>query len=93
MRPEHLTMNRVTKYPHEVVKFRQSDQHLEGEVKLEFIINQIGIPIFFKIISSTDKVLNDAAIRGVKSWRYNPGFKDEIITKTQTRLSIPFNQY
>ena len=93
LRPKALTMNRAIKYPHGEVKFRQSDQRPEGDVKLEFTINQTGIPVFFKIISSTDKLLNDAAIKGVKSWRFSPGIKDGIITKTRTRLMIPFDLY
>jgi TonB family protein len=43
--------------------------HIEGEVRLEFVLNQNGEPSSVTVISG-HKVLAPAAVEAVKAWRF-----------------------
>lgn len=90
VKPKLITKNVKIKYPYGEVKFGKSTERPQGDVIVEYIINRLGRPKSFKILSSTDKILNDAAIKGLKSCRYNPGIIDGYITGVRIRQKIPF---
>jgi len=89
-KPKLITKNVKIKYPYGEVKFGKSTERPQGDVIVEYIVNRLGRPESFKIVSSTDKILNDAAIKGLKSCRYNPGIKDGYIIGCRVKQKIPF---
>mgnify|MGYP001251504741 CR=1 FL=1 len=88
--PKLITKNVKIKYPYGEVKFGKSTERPQGDVIVEYVVDGLGRPKSFKIVSSTDKILNDAAIKGLKRFKYNPGIFDGYITGVRVRQKIPF---
>ncbi len=64
--------------------------HIEGEVKLEAIINERGKVESVRIIDSTNKLFNDSAIKAAMMWRFEPGKINDRPVKAYFILTIRF---
>ena len=92
-KPEVTTLNRRIKYPRDMgVKFGMSYNNRPGPdlVKLMFVLSELGKATNFRVISDTNELLNDAAIKGVSSWNFVPAIKEGRIVKTRMRLDVRF---
>ena len=65
---------------------------IEGVVLLEAVISMEGIPLNWKVLSSPDPDLSEAAINAVREWRYQPtllnGEPIEIVTTITVRFRL-----
>ena len=65
--------------------------HATESVLLEFIVTPAGIVTNVKVISSTDRELEEPTVRAIYRWRFEPGIKDGKPVATRMRLPIRFN--
>jgi protein TonB len=58
-----------------------------GAVTVDFVVNEAGEVISPRVAASTDSIFNEAALRAVARWRFEPGRKDGHIVRF--RMSLP----
>lgn len=63
---------------------------LEGEVILEVVINEEGKIESIKVLNSSNNLFNDAAIKAVTQWRFEPGTINNRPVKAYYLLTIKF---
>ena len=65
---------------------------VEGVVLLEAVISMEGVPLNWKVLSSPDPDLSEAAINAVREWRYEPtllnGEPIEVVTTIAVRFRL-----
>jgi TonB family protein len=62
----------------------------EGAVLLEAVISMEGIPLNWKVLSSPDPDLSEAAIEAVRQWRYEPTLLNGEPIEVVTTISVRF---
>ncbi len=63
---------------------------IEGAVLLEAVISMEGIPLNWKVLSSPDPDLSQAAIDAVRQWRYEPTLLNGEPIEVVTTISVRF---
>jgi len=63
---------------------------IEGAVLLEVVISMEGIPLNWKVLSSPDPDLSEAAIEAVRQWRYEPTLLNGEPIEVVTTISVRF---
>lgn len=63
---------------------------VEGVVLLEAVISMEGVPLNFKLLSSPDPDLSEAAISAVREWRYQPTLLNGEPIEVVTTISVRF---
>lgn len=69
---------------------RSEYEKTEQTIKVTFLINQEGIPLFAKIINSTDHRLAVATLRSVSAWRFTQPLKNGQAVTTRVTLPVVF---
>lgn len=64
---------------------RQAGQ--EGEVLLDFLVNEQGRVVSVRVLSSTDRLFEEPAMRAVRNWRFEPGRRDGRVVAF--RMTVP----
>jgi len=72
-------------YPHSMKR-----QGIEGKVWLLFIVDETGNVRRPRVEKSTNKEFDDAALRAIRQWKFEPGEKDNKKVKTRVRLPLNF---
>ena len=74
------------KYPKKLWK-----NEIEGQVTLEFIVNEKGNVISRKIIDSDHPLFSKSVMKAVRKWKFTPGIKTGVgKVKTRVRIDFPF---
>lgn len=73
-------------YPHEARRDGRS-----GTVNVEFTVDESGRVIDPRVVSSTDRVFEDATLRAVSNWRFAPGKRDARIVRFRMAVPVVFN--
>jgi protein TonB len=55
---------------------------LEGSVVVDAVIRQDGSVSDVKVLSSSNKMFEQACIDAVRQWRFTPGSQDVVLTVT-----------
>ena len=63
---------------------------IEGVVLLEAVISMEGVPLNWKVLSSPDPDLSEAAINAVRQWRYEPTLLNGEPIEVVTTISVRF---
>jgi TonB family protein len=63
---------------------------MEGAVLLEVVISMEGVPLNFRLLSSPDPDLSQAAIDAVRQWRYEPTLLNGEPIEVVTTISVRF---
>ena len=63
---------------------------IEGAVLLEAVISMEGVPLNWKVVSSPDPDLSQAAIDAVRQWRYEPTLLNGEPIEVVTTISVRF---
>jgi TonB family protein len=63
---------------------------IEGAVLLEAVISMEGSPLNWKVLSSPDPDLSEAAIDAVRQWRYEPTLLNGEPIEVVTTISVRF---
>jgi len=71
-------------YPHNLKR-----QGVEGKVWLIFIVDETGNVRRPRVEKSTNREFDDAALRAIRQWKFEPGEKDN--RKVNTRVRLPLN--
>ncbi len=66
---------------------RAKEAGLEGEVVVEFVVNEAGRVMSPLIASSSDSIFEEAALRAVLRWRFVPGTVKG--TPVRFRMAVP----
>jgi protein TonB len=73
-------------YPHEARTAR-----LKGEVLVEFTVDEAGRVLNPHIVRSSDRVFDDATLRAVSKWRFEPGRRLGKIVRFRMAVPVVFN--
>ena len=87
------TMNRDIEYPKYSKYSSSQEERPEGTVELMLFVSKVGKVFSTKVLSETDKLLNEAAIEGRQSWEFNPAIKDGLLVRTVFKIKIPFRPW
>jgi protein TonB len=72
-------------YPEEAMKAK-----IQGAVAIEVIVTPEGNVVSPRVIRSLDPVLDEAALRALKEWRFAPGMKDGRPVPVMTTVEMTF---
>jgi protein TonB len=73
-------------YPSEAVRSLR-----QGEVLVEFGVDEAGRVFAPRIISSTSSVFDEPALRAVSQWRFEPGRRDGLPVRFRMRVPVEFH--
>jgi serine/threonine-protein kinase len=59
---------------------------LQGAVTIQMIVTERGEPKELKVVESAGDILDEAVLKAVREWRYEPGMKDGV--KVKVRLLV-----
>lgn len=66
------------------------DKKLEGTVRVRFIVDETGAVIRARVLHSTDKVFEGAALQAVRQWRFAPVVEDGSKIAKCVDAMLPF---
>lgn len=64
---------------------RQTGQ--EGEVLVDFLVNEQGRVASARVVHSSDRIFEEPALRAVRNWRFEPGRRDGRVVAF--RMTVP----
>ncbi len=68
------------------------DRNLAGTVRLSIFVSETGKIISVKVTASAHPILDEAAKKCVKEWKYEPASRNGIPVSVWTTVSLSFNQ-
>ncbi|PTX98947.1 energy transducer TonB [Opitutus sp. ER46] len=80
------TPNPRTRIPPEYPPLARRDGR-EGEVHVEFVVDESGRVTEARAVHTSDSVFNDAAVRAVSKWRFEPGTVNGV--PVRFRMVVP----
>ena len=83
-RPE-VIKNVQPRYPQEA-----KDNYIQGEVILQLVVDEQGMPTAIEIVKSVDPLLDRAAIDAAEQWRFLPGRRDGEPVRVRVTLQFTF---
>jgi protein TonB len=60
-----------------------------GSVTVEFVVDESGVVVAPRVTSSSDRVFEEAALRAVAKWRFEPGRRHGKVVRF--RLAVPIH--
>lgn len=63
----------------------------EGMVTVEFTVDEGGVVLEPRVVSSTDRIFDEATLRAVAKWRFEPGRRSGRIVRFRMALPVVFN--
>ena len=63
---------------------------LVGEVLVEFVVDESGAVLAPRIVRSTDHVFDEATLRAIVRWRFEPGRRDGRVVRFRMALPVVF---
>jgi TonB family protein len=87
-----ITIDRNIAYPKNSKYLSSQEEWPEGTVELLLFISKVGKVFSTKVLSETDKLLNEAATKGVKSWTFNPTIRDGLLVQTRFKTKVVFRR-
>ncbi len=82
---DHVPRARVQAAP--IYPTGMRDRGIEGSVVVEFLVDEAGNAFRPAIVSSTRREFEDAALRAVARWKFEPGFRNG--RRVTYRMSVP----
>lgn len=62
-----------------------------GTVTVEFVVNEAGEVVTLRVTRSSDRVFEEAALRAVAKWRFEPGRRNGQIVRFRMAVPIHFS--
>lgn len=62
-----------------------------GVVVVEFVVDETGAVLAPRVASATDRVFEEAALRAVARWRFEPGRRHGAVVRFRMAVPIHFN--
>jgi protein TonB len=63
---------------------------LQGNVVLQLVVDEHGLPQQIRVIRSLGMGLDEKAIEAVQSWKFRPGMKDGHPVAVQATIEVNF---
>jgi TonB family protein len=79
------TSGSTASYPDNAPKLKSGDS---ASVSLEFVVTENGEVAEVKVIESAGRVIDEAVMAAIRSWKYSPGVKKG----TRVKVRMPFRQ-
>ena len=64
---------------------------MSGDVLVDFVVDESGRVIDPRVVRSSNAIFEEATLRAVSKWRFEPGRRDGKIVKFRMSVSIVFN--
>ena len=74
-----------------VYPFDAKRNGLTGEVFVEFTVDEEGAVISPRVVRSSDRIFEDATLRAVSRWRFEPGRRANQIVRFRMAVPVVFN--
>lgn len=71
--------------------FEAKREGLSGEVVVEFIVDETGGVIEPRVVRSSHRVFEDASLRAVAKWKFEPGRRDGRVVRFRMEVPVVFN--
>lgn len=71
--------------------FDAKSRGVEGEVVVEFTVDETGAVVDPRVVSSTDRVFEEATLRAVSKWRFEPGKRGGRAVRFRMMLPMKFS--
>jgi protein TonB len=70
--------------------FEAKSRGLSGEVLVEFSVDENGAAFDLRVVRSSDRIFEEAALRAVARWKFEPGRRDGRIVRFKMSVPIVF---
>lgn len=80
----------VSNLPEKIYPLELYRDGIEGEVIIEFVINEIGETESLKVLKSTNKQFSESAIKAISAWLFYAATKDGKLVSSKLKVKIPF---
>lgn len=70
-----------------IYPFEAKKSGVSGQVTVEFGVDENGLVFNPRVVSSTDRVFEEASLRAVAKWRFEPGRRDGKVVRF--RMAVP----
>jgi protein TonB len=84
--PPHARAQTPAQYP-----FEARRQGMTGEVLVEFVVDERGRVISQCVARSSDRIFDEAALRAVAKWRFEPGRANGRVVRFRMMVPIVFS--
>jgi protein TonB len=74
-----------------VYPFEAKRGGVRGEVVVEFLVDERGRVVEPRVVSSTDRIFEEATLRAVAKWQFEPGRRDGRIVRFRMAAPVVFN--
>jgi protein TonB len=64
---------------------------VEGEVTVEFLVDETGSVLNPVIVRSSNRVFDEASLRAVSKWRFEPGRRDGRVVRFRMAVPVVFH--
>jgi protein TonB len=64
---------------------------LNGEVLVEFVVDESGSVVNPRVVRSTHRVFEEASLRAVAKWKFEPGRRDARVVAFRMAVPVVFN--
>lgn len=71
--------------------FEAKKEGRDGTVNVEFTVDESGGVLSPRVLSSSDPVFNDSALRAIARWRFEPGKRDGRVVRFKMVVPIVFS--
>jgi len=69
-----------------------ADKKLEGQAQVRFIIDETGAVTTARAVHSTNKIFDEAAVRAVRQWRFEPAMEEGRKVSKSMDVMVPFER-
>lgn len=84
--PPRARLQAAPIYPYEAKR-----DGMRGEVLVEFMVDETGSVVAPRVVHATHRVFEEASIRAVAKWRFEPGRRDGRIVRFRMSVPVVFN--
>ncbi len=77
--------------PAPIYPFESKRDGLRGEVVVEFIVDESGLVRDPRVVSSSSRVFEEATLRAVSKWKFEPGRRAGRIVPFKMAVPVVFN--
>lgn len=84
-KPPHAQVQAAPDYP-----FAAKKEGLDGEVVVEFLVDEAGRVSNPAIVRSTNRLFDEPSLRAVLKWRFEPGRRDGRIVRFRMAVPVVF---
>lgn len=74
-----------------IYPFQAKRDGMKGEVVVEFIVDEAGSVLEPRIVRSSHRDFEDASLRAVAKWKFEPGRRDGRIVRFKMAVPVVFN--